>query len=174
MPITTSLQKEIDTALETTLMFAPKNATLKELASRAYNSNRPTFDQAQETWMLDRIEWMMARKRRAIIPIDAGVEDAQFMLPGFDRIPKRLTMKSGKRVALQNAILSQLREYRAALLIQLTNYRNTLAAKDPAQDPRIIELDRLIELMTPYAKQGKTVTVSQVMAAEKKKQDWKA
>jgi len=170
--ITATLQKEIDTALETTLMFAPKNATLKELAARAYNSNRPTFDQAQETWMLDRIEWLIARKRRTIIPVDAD-EDAQFMLPGFERIPRRLTMRSGKRVMLQKAILAQLREYRAALLVQLTNYRNTLAAKDPTQDPRIIELDKLIELMAGYAKQGKMFTVGDMMAAERKKQEWK-
>jgi len=172
MPITATLKKDIDTALETTLMFAPKKATLKELAYRAYNSNRPIFDQAQETWMLDRIEWMIARKRRTIIPIDPD-DEAQFMLPGFERIPRRLTMKNGKRVMLQKAILSQLREYRAALLVQLTNYRNTLAAKDPLQDPRIIELDRLIELMSGYAKQGKMITVADAMAAERKKQEWK-
>ncbi len=170
--LTATLKKEIDTALETTLMFAPKNATLKELAARAYNSNRPTFDQAQETWMLERIEWLMARKRRTIIPIDAADEDPQFMLPGFERIPRRLTLKSGKRVALQNAILSQLREYRAALIVQLTNYRNTLASKDPAQNPRVIELDRLIGLMEAHSIKGKTVTVADVMAAERKKQDW--
>ncbi len=169
--LTADLQKEIDTALETTLMLAPKNATNKELAARAYNSNRPTFDRAQETWMLDRIEWLIARKRRTIIPVDADA-DAQFMLPGFERIPRRLTMKSGKRVMLQKAILAQLREYRSALLVQLTNYRNTLATKDPAQDPRIIELDRLIELMAGYAKQGKMFTVGDMMAAERKKQDW--
>ncbi len=169
--LTVELKREIETAIESTLMFAPKNATLKELATRAYNSNRPTFDQVQETWMLERIEWMIARKRRTIIPVDA--EDAQFMLPGFERIPRRLTLKTGKRIALHNAVLSQLREYRAALLVQLTNYRNTLASKDPAQHPRVIELDRLIEMMTPYAKQGKTITVAQVMVAEKKKQEWK-
>jgi hypothetical protein len=172
MPITTTLQKEIDTALETTLMFAPKHATLKELAARAYNSNRPVFDQAQEIWMLDRIEWLIARKRRTIIPVDAG-EDAQFMLPGFERIPRRLTMRSGKRVMLHKAILAQLREYRAALLAQLTNYRNTLAAKDPTQDPRIIEIDKLIELMAGYAKQGKMFTVGDMMATERKKQEWR-
>lgn len=172
MPITITLQKEIETALETTLMFAPKDATLKELANRAYNSNRVVFDQAQETWMLDRIEWMIARKRRTIIPVDADA-DAQFMLPGFERIPRRLTMKSGKRVMLQKAILAQLREYRAALMVQLTNYRNTIAAKDPTQDPRIVELDKLIELMAGYAKQGKMFTVGDMMEAERKKQEWK-
>ena len=117
---------------------------------------------------------MMARMRQKIVPVDTGEDDPQFMLPGFERIPKRLTMKNGKRVALQNAILSQLREYRSALLIQLTNYRNTIAAKDPTKDPRIIELDRLIELMLKYAKPGKTVTVADVMAKEKAQQDWKA
>lgn len=169
--LTVELQNEIDTALETTLMFAPKDATLKELAARAYNSNRPTFDQAQETWMLERIEWLIARKRRTIIPVDAE-EPAQFMLPGFERIPRRLTMKSGKRVALQNAILSQLREYRAALIVQLTNYRNTLASKDPAQHPKVVALDKLIEMMEAHSVKGKTVTVADVMAAERKKQDW--
>ncbi len=172
MLLTPDLQKEVDTAIETTLMFAPKSATLKELAARAYNSNRPIFDQAQETWMLDRIEWMVARKRRAIISVDAE-EPAQFMLPGFERIPRRLTMKSGKRVPLRNAILSQVRDYRAALIVQLTNYRNTLASKDPAQHPKVLALDRLIELMEGHSVKGKTVTVSDVMAAERSKQDWK-
>jgi hypothetical protein len=171
MPLTATLQKEIDTALETTLMFAPKNATLKELASRAYNSNRPVFDQAQETWMLDRIEWLIARKRRTIQPIDD--DEPQYMLPGMERIPKRLTMKDGRRIARNNAILAQVREYRAALLAKISAEQKTLAAKDPAQDPRIIALDRLIELMIQYAKPGKTVTVGDVMAAERKKQEWR-
>jgi hypothetical protein len=171
--LTAALQHEIDTVLETVLMMAPKGTPLKELAKRAYASERDVFDRAKDTWMLERIEWMMARKRRSIIPVDSGEDDAQFMLPGFERIPRRLTLRTGKRVALHNAVLSQLREYRAALLAQLTNYRNTLAAKDPAQHPRVVELDRLIELVTPYAKQGKTITVAQVMAAEKKKQEWK-
>lgn len=171
--LTADLQKEIDTVIETLLMMAPKGTPLKELARRAYTSERAVFDKAQETWMLDRIEWMISRKRRSIIPVDPG-EDAQFMLPGFERIPRRLTMKSGKRVMLQKAILAQLREYRAALLVQLTNYRNTLAAKDPTQDPRILELDKLIEMMAGYAKQGKMFTVGDMMAAERKKQDWNA
>jgi len=169
--LTAALQHQIETVLETILMMAPKGTSLKDLAKRAYVSERAVFDQAQEAWMLDRIEWLLARKRRTIIPVDAG-EDAQFMLPGFERIPRRLTMKSGKRVMLQKAILAQLREYRAALLIQLTNYRNTLAAKDPTQDPRIIELDKLIELMAGYAKQGKMFTVGDMMDAERKKQEW--
>lgn len=171
--LTTELQQEIDTVLETTLMMAPAGTPLRELARRAYASDRSVFDRAQESWMLDRIEWMMGRKRRSIPPVDAPTEEPQFMLPGFERIPKRITLKSGRRVPLQNAILSQLRDYRAALLVQLTNYRNTIAAKDPEQHPRIIALDRLIELMTQYAKQGKTVTVSAVMAAERAKQDWR-
>ena len=49
-----SLKQEIDAVLETTLMMAPKGTPLKELARRAYTSDRKVFDQVQETWMLER------------------------------------------------------------------------------------------------------------------------
>ena len=170
--LTTELKHEIDRILETALLMAPKGSTLKELTRRVFASERKVFDQAAETWIPDRIEWMLARLRRTITPVDLS-EEAQFMLPGFERIPRRLTMKTGKRVALQTAILAELREYRAALILQLTTKRNTLAQKDPAKDPRVIALDKLIALMLQYAKPGKTVTVADVMAAEKAKQDWR-
>lgn len=121
--------------------------------------------------MLERIEWLIARKRQTIKPLDD--DDPQYMLPGIERIPKRLTMRDGRRVARNNAILAQVREYRAALLAKIVSEQKTLAAKDPTQDPRIIALDKLIELMVRYAKPGKTVTVGDVMAAERKKQEWR-
>jgi hypothetical protein len=173
MPITAELQHEIDIILETTLMLAPKGAKLKDLAKSAYSSGRSVFDQAQESIMLDRIEWMLARKRQTITPVDP-VEPPQYMLPGMERIPQRLTMRDGRRIARKNAILAQVREYRAALLAKITSERNTLVAKDPTQDPRILALDRLIELMIQYGKPGKHVTVGDVMEAERKKQEWSA
>jgi hypothetical protein len=172
MPISASLKHEIDVIIETTLMLAPKGVQIKELARRAYASERKIFDQAQETWVLDRIIWLLTRKRQTITSVDpTNATSEQYMLPGMERIPRRFTMRNGRRIARENAVLSEVREYRASLLNLITNQRNTLVAKDPTKDPRIVALDKLIELMLRYAKPGKMgVTVGHVISAERKKQ----
>lgn len=171
--LTTALKQQIDIVIETALLLARKGTPLKELAQRTYAAERNVFDQAQESWMLDRIVWMLSRQRQKIHSVD-GVGEAlgdQFLLPGFERLPKRLTLRNGRWTALGNARLPQVREYREALLNQLTNYRKTLAAKDPAGDPRIVALDKLIELMKKYLTRGKTITVGSVMALERAQQE---
>ncbi len=168
--ITAEVKLKLETAIETVLFMASKGTPLMELAKRIYADERELISQVQESWILDRLVWMLSRRRQAIPPVDSQEAESQLMLPGFERLPRRLTI-GGRRTALHLATLAQLKEYRNILLRQIIDAMK--ATKDPLEDPRIVALDKLIALVSRYAakKSNRSITVADVMIAEKAKQN---
>lgn len=153
MPLKTGLKHDLEIAIEASIMLNPETAIV-ELAKRIYNSEPELMEQVKETLLIDRLIWMIGRKKQAL----AAAE--QMPLPGFEDLPRRITFKDGRRAALRHADLDQMKAYRQLLAER--------------QDKRLDAVDRLIVLMVEEQKRTRgRVTVADVIAAEKKKQDWK-
>jgi len=143
----TALTRELEITLETALMLSPETP-VSILAGKIYDSEPALVAQIQREWIVERLVWMLRRKRQRIKNQD------QLILPGFQVLPRRLSMIDGTRLQLRSARLLELLEYRK-LLVQ-------------RRDARIETLDKLIELVKAYAKEKKDqrITVATVFALE--------
>jgi hypothetical protein len=151
--LTATLKKELEITIETALMLAEEGTTIPALAERIYNSEPQLMGECQRLWALERIRWILYRKKQRI------ASKNQLRLPGFENLPRVITMKDGRRRVLKNATLDDLREYRTVLV--------------NANNDRIEALDRLIALVSKYSKREKKrlITVEEVITAERKSQE---
>ena len=148
--LSTALEEELDIVLETALMLAEPGTSLSALGQRIYDSESRLMAQIHRPWIVDGLIWRLRRKK-ANIP----VQD-QMSLPGFPILPIRATLKNGKRPYLGDATIKDLREF-----------KNILAKR---KSSRLRTVERLIELMAPYAKKNPKITVTGVIRSEYDKQ----
>ncbi len=159
----TQKAQELEIALESALMMNPKTP-IPKVAEQIYDSATDLVDFFQRPWMVDRFKWLLYRhKQRARIRAQSQeLPGYNLTLPGcegIEKLPIRITLKNGKRPELRSATLAQLKQFRAVLLER--------------RDSRIAALDKLIALVSEYATQNQKITVSDVIAAERQKQEWK-
>jgi hypothetical protein len=156
--LTETTKREIEAAVESALLTAPKDLPMMELARRIYASEPELIAKVQEAWILDKLIYQLRLCRHRVPSLE--LQETQLLLPGFERLPRRLSIE-GRRTPLIEARLFELKQFRAILIRQRTA-RN---------DSKLAALDALIEMVTPYAREKRQITVGQVMAAEKGKQE---
>jgi len=151
--LSATLSRELEVTIETALMLAEPDITVPKLAERIYDSEPKLMAECQRLWALERIRWILYRKRQRIAAKN------QLRLPGFENLPRLITMEDGRRRILKNATLDDLREYRAVLMKGRTD--------------KIEALDRLIALVSKHSKREKKrlITVEEAIAAERKDQE---
>lgn len=147
--MTTEQDRELEITLESALMLVAPGITTPDLAERIYNSEPELMKRLQKPWMIERLIWMLHRKRRKIRPAN------QLSLPGFERLPQRLKLPDGRFARLKQATLKQLRLHRQFL--------------SKRKDPRLAQLSALIDLVQPHAQKRPGITVFEVMQAEQAK-----
>lgn len=148
-----SLRKDLNIAVETAMLFCPKNIKPLELAKRILASDRELIEKVQECLVLDRLVSLINRKLTAKQP------KLQLELVGFERLPYRISIH-GDRMVLRDATLSQ-----------LLSYKDVLEKQEQKHKAKLDPLDRLIKLVAPYHAQKPNITVGAVMVAEKRKRD---
>lgn len=144
--MTTSLKRDLEITLETALMLAGPDTPIPALAATIYDSEPTLMGEVGRIWIIERLTWMLYR-RRTNVP-----SEKQLVLPGFTNLPRRMTLKDGSRPFLMQGTLKDLQEFREVLL-----------KRRPA---RLRAVERLIELMGEYAKLRAGITVAEVMLAE--------
>jgi hypothetical protein len=145
-----TLKQELDITLETALMLAEPGTSIPVLADRLYDSERELIEKIQRPWIVERLTWLLYRKQRNIPVV------GQLLLPGFPNLPRRMTLKDGRRPFLMQGNMKQVLEFRDVLL---RRRRSTLVA-----------IEKLLVLMAPYAKERPGITVVEVLTAEREKQ----
>ncbi len=141
------VNRELEIVLETALMLAAPGTSVAAIANRIFDSERELMQQIQRPWILARLEWMLHRKKHDL------PAEGQLTLPGMPRFPVRLTLKDGGRPAFMKSTFRQLKEYRGVLLKR--------------KSPRLRLVDRLLEIMRPYAKKDRKITAQDVILKER-------
>jgi len=144
--MTEALSRELEITLDAALMLAEEGTPIPVLAQRIYDSEPELIAEFRESWIVARLTWLLYRKQQN------AAAGNQLLLPGFEALPRRIELKGKKRGSLRGAGLEELLQYRRILVAR--------------RDKRLEPLDRLIELMRPYAKPGLSTTVADVMAKE--------
>ena len=144
----TDIARDLDITLETALMLSEGKSSVRKIAESIYESEAEMLEQFRHPWMVDRIVWMLKRRQ-------SKIAQGQLALPGFENLPRRITVKGGHRAALRFATLRELKEYRAILWKQ--------------EDKRVKTLDRLIELVASYAVENPNIRAQEAMEMEAKR-----
>lgn len=145
----TALEVELEITLDAALTFAEPGTKLPTIAERVYQSEPALVEQLCHPWMVERFIWILRRKRRKIAAWQ------QFLLPGFEQLPGRITIRDRHWRSLRFAKLEDLKQYRAVL--------------QERRDPRLVQLDKLIALVSLYKQRGASLTVLEVMEKEQAK-----
>ena len=149
--LTTTLQRELEITIESALMLAEPDTTVPVLAQRIYDSSPELMAQCEKYWALERIAWMLYRRKRRLL-----ARRNQLTLPGFENLPRLLTMRDGTRKNIKAATLPELLEYRE---VMTKNNRSKLE-----------DLDRLISLVSKHSRRHPRITVMEAIEAEQEKQ----
>jgi hypothetical protein len=133
-------------------MLADPETPVPVLAQRVYDADPPLMAECQKHWALERIAWMLYRNRQR----QRMKNHDQLRLPGFELLPRLVTLKDGTRKLIRYATLAELEQY-----------RNVLGTKHKA---KIAELERLIALVKSFAGDRRNVTVDDALVAQEKAQ----
>ena len=148
--LTASLKRELELSIESTLMLADPETPVPILAQRIYDSDPKLMEKCQRLWALERIAWMLYRNRQR----QRLKNQDQFRLPGFEILPRLVTLKDGTRKLIRFATLGELEQYRTVL------GRKNRAKMD--------ELERLIAFVKKHAGDRRNVTVDDALQAKEK------
>lgn len=151
--MTAALKRDLEITLETALMLAEPETPIPALAVRIYDSETKLMAEVGRIWIIERITWMLYRKRQS------STSSRQLCLPGFELLPQRITLKDGTRRALRSATLPLLVEFREVLSRRRT--------------ARFHAVERLITLVAEYDKNHPDITVGEVIGLEALKQERK-
>ena len=142
----------LDAAIENSLISAKPGEGIDAQAKRVISEQKEQIDALTPDWQLREVlrgfrlkRLELARRRRA--------ED-QYLLPGFDRLPQRITIRDGKTRPLDKATYRQLRDYFEVL------------RKRERYSPKILQVKTLMERLWPYAKETPGITVREVCVKE--------
>lgn len=148
------LKQRLETAVEMIAVTASKQASSIELAKKMLTTESELIARISEEVVLDRLIWMIDRKRRSLRAIDDPSKQLAF--PGFGSLlPQRLTLEG------------KYKNLRFATLADLQSYRKNIVGKYKTK-PRIAALDKLILLIKTYpARRWSALTVGEVFEAER-------
>jgi hypothetical protein len=115
----------------------------------------------EQSALLERLtpEWQRQELARVIRRIQRDLNrqeamDSQYLLPGFERLPKRISM-GDKRQHLSSATHPELSRYLEVL------------ERKQQESPRLIQLRAMVKLMWKYARQEPAITVREVCERER-------
>jgi hypothetical protein len=129
--------------------------TTRAIAERVYDSEPELMQELQRFWMVDRLIWMLSRKRRARRRFHAS--EAQMVLAGFEGLPRSIFQPNGQRLPMDNATTTQVREHIKMLRARLK------------ASSRIELLEAVVELMSSY--RTPTITWGEVKRRELAKRE---
>src|ERR1017187_3194210 len=104
------LNAEVEAALGNALLVAQPGSSLVALANHVYDHEPELMARLARPWTVTRLMWLLSRQRRR--EADSG----QLLLPGFEKLPRRIETKEG-RFLLREATLLKLIRYREILEI---------------------------------------------------------
>lgn len=149
--LSATLQQELEITLETALMLSEPGVSVPILAERIYDSEFDLMDKLKRPWIVKGLKWLLYRKQKRM-----PAED-QLTFEGFPTLPRRMTLKNGRRPFLMQGNIMQLQEFREVLLRR--------------RGARLATIEKLIALMAPYAEERAGITVAEVLIAERGKRE---
>jgi hypothetical protein len=153
-------QTDIDNKITALLTEAIETADIggitvsaQSIAERLYDSQPELMAELHRAWVVDRLVWIIGRKRRSEWRKRPAAE-AQLVLPGFAGLPTSIFLRDGSRKSLDDATFTDVREHIKMLKARLKS------------SPRIHRMEAVLELMQKYAIEKPGITWENVKRLE--------
>ncbi len=147
----TRIGRVLKEAIELADIGGASTATIA-IAGRIYDSEPELMTELQRPWMVDRLNWMIARMRRD--RRRAKSADDQLALPGFESLPRTIFLRDGARQKLDNANTTQVREHVKMLRSRLKHHA------------KIDQMEAVLELMRKHSHEKHGITWAEVKRKE--------
>jgi hypothetical protein len=126
---------------------------VRSIADRVYDSEPDLMAELQRPWMVERLIWMISRKRRSTRRNSVETE-AQLPLPGFEDLPRTIFLPNGRRHRLDHANRTHIIEHIKMLKSRLSFH------------PKIEKMEAVLALMTKYSDTEPGITWGEVKRKE--------
>jgi hypothetical protein len=158
----TTTQQQIDKLIDEAIELADIGGIRVShwaIAERLYDSEAALMKEIERTWILERLVWIISRKRRNRYLTRQADEmptiySSQLVLPGFEGLPRTIFLKNGKRHRLDFATAPQVNEHIAMLKARMD------------RSPKIARFEAVLKVMRKYTGQQPDITWAEVKAKE--------
>ena len=125
----------------------------RAIAERLYDSEPTLMDALHRPWVVDRLIWIIGRKRRSQWRKNP-LPEAQLVLPGFEGLPQTIFLRDGSRKPLDEAMATHVREHIKMLKSRLKT------------SPKIQRMEAVLELMQKYNREQPGIKWAEVKRKE--------
>jgi hypothetical protein len=162
MPLTPALEKRIEAALDEAIELAEigsAHVPAHRLAQRIYETEVSLMEEASRAWVIERLTWMITRRRRA--RWDQKFPHLQMCLPDpvFQGLPKTVFLRNGERPKLLTTTLTQTEDHLKLLRERFKH------------DPRVRQFEAVVELHRKWAAIERGITLGDAMMREAKERE---
>ena len=152
--VKTDLEKRVvvilDEALELANLGGGRHVSVSQIAERVYDSEPGLMQEATRLWMIERLTWMLGRRRRARWN-EKYPDNGTLLLPEiFNDLPKAVFLPDGRRPKLDLCKLSE------------TEENLTLLRKRYRSHYRITQMEAVVDLMRTYNAVQRGITWGEV------------
>ena len=148
-----NVEKVVDEAIELADL-GERGITARAIAERIHDSEPGLVAQVSREWIVERLTWMVSRRRRS--RWNEKFAGRQMMLPDpiFQNLPRTIILRNGQRPRLDTCDAKQVIDHLAALRARYGKH------------PRITQMEAVLKLMKSHATAGKRITWGEVKALE--------
>jgi hypothetical protein len=149
----TRLEKTLDEAIELA-SIGDQYVSARKIAERIYATETEIVQEISRPLVIDRLTWMITRRRRA--RWDQKYSRNQMMLPDpiFQGLPKTVFLRNGARPRLMHTTLSQTEDHLKLLRERFKN------------DPRVRQFEAVVELHRKWTAIHRGITLAEAMKHE--------
>lgn len=146
------LARSIEDAIELA-HIGKRHVPAHAIAARIYDSEPDLVAEVQRQWVIERLTWMITRKRRERYRDGFG---SQMVLPDpvFHGLPETVFLHNGKRPKLDNCRLPEIRDHLKLLRERFDHH------------PRVTQMEAVVELHRKWAATKPNITWGQAQRKE--------
>ena len=156
--VETRIEKTLDEAIELAELGG-QHVNARKVAERIYDSEADLMAEVSRMWVIDRLTWLITRRRRARWDRELG--QGQMMLPDpiFQGLPKTVFLRSGERPKLMQTTLGQTEDHLKLLRERFKN------------DPRVRQFEAVVELHRKWSAVERGISLGRAMEREAKQRE---
>ena len=152
-----TLEKRLEKALDEAIELADlgdEHIPAVKIAGRVFDSETDLIEEITRPWIVERLAWMISRRRRARWDRELG--RGQMILPDpiFKGLPKTIFLRNGQRPRLMGSQLTQTEDHLKLLRERYENH------------PRVTQFEAVVELHRKWARVHRGISLQDAMRRE--------
>ncbi len=149
----TRIERTVDEAIELS-SIGDQHVKAQKIAERIYETEPDLIAEVSRAWVLERLTWIITRRRRARWDQELGRGQMTLPDPVFQGLPKTVFLRNGERPRLMHTTLSQTEDHLKLLRERFKN------------DPRVRQFEAVVELHRKWSGIERGISLGDAMKRE--------